>query len=90
MQVKFSGRAESVISQFLFDKWLMRAFCENGNKTGLIKEDFLSIDEPLYKNLQLAKDSIKAIVSSSLEYQMMLPLLPDIIKEICQSRRAQA
>ena len=32
---KFPDRAEGVISEFLFDKWLLKALCDDGDRNGL-------------------------------------------------------
>ena len=40
--------------------------------------------------MQLAKDAISTLIASSLEYDVMLPLLPNMVQVMCQSRRKQA
>ena len=64
--------------------------CEDGNKNGLVSDELLSRKEPLYRSIQLAKDAISVLVSNELEYDLLLPLLPNIIQVTCQSRRKQA
>jgi hypothetical protein len=62
VHVKFPNRSESVISEFLFDRWLLKAFCDEGNKNGIVKSAFL-VDN-LYKNLSLVRDALSSLVSS--------------------------
>ena len=88
VDLKFPMRSEGIISEFLFDRWLLKALCDDGNKSGLITTEFVS--GSLSKNLLLVKDAISSLVSSDAEFEISVNLMPDQISGVCQQRRSQA
>ena len=88
VSLKFPERSESIISEFLFDRWLLKALCDEGNKNGLVKNSFLVDD--LHKNLSLVKDALSSLVSTRLEFEVAVYYMPAPISEICLQRRYQA
>jgi len=51
LKAKFGKRGEGVIAEFLFDRWLLKALCDDGNKTGLVTEALLHNKSHLWRNL---------------------------------------
>lgn len=79
--VKFPSYADSVVSEFLFDRWLLKALCDDGNKTGLVTSVFIS--DNLSRNLQLVRDALSSLIASTAEFNLSVPLLPKKIREVC-------
>ena len=85
---KFPARADTVIGEFLFDKWILKALCEDANHIGLVTD--LPITGVLMQNLSLVRDSLTALISSSDDYEIVVGGMPAQISEACNSRRSQA
>lgn len=86
VQDKFPKRAETIISDFLFDKWLIAELCTTrSNKNGLISDQF--VKSALARNLALVKDALVALLSSQDDYLIVLHDLPSQMAEACDSRR---
>jgi len=88
VRIKFPMRSFGIIAEFLFDRWLLKAFCDEGNKTGLVKHAFVA--ESLYRNLSLVRDALSSLVSSQAEFDISVHLMPAPISEVCLQRRYQA
>lgn len=85
---KFPHSTEQVVSKFVFDRWLLRELCDEGNKNGLITEQFIS--EDLFNNLQLLKEALCILNSSDRCFDISVHLFPPTIREVCLSLRCQA
>ena len=85
---KFNQRAETVTAKFLFSKWILKAFCSDANKNGLVSS--VAIQGVLQRNLYLIQDALTALVSSEEDFSMIIRELPHPMNEMCESRRGQA
>ena len=74
---RFAERADSVIAEYIFDKWLMKALCKDGNKNGLITS--LPITGALQNNLSMIQEALTALISSDSDYQVVAGELPNAI-----------
>ena len=70
-------RADGIIAEFLFDRWFLKALCDDGNKNGLVTNNF--IRENLAKNLQIVRDALSSLVSSDAEFDISVNLMPNEI-----------
>ena len=85
---KFPKRAQSVFSEFLFNRWLISDFCRDGNKNGLVYDGLIS--GVLRKNLSLVQESLTALLATKEDYEVMICDMPTQIQEVCQNLRSQA
>lgn len=85
---KFPERAETIIAEFLFGRWLMRELCVDANKNGLISE--FPLVGYLRKNLDLVKEALTGLISSEVDYEYTMSELPAQIKQVCEKKRDQA
>lgn len=88
VKAKFPDRSDSIVAEFLFDRWLLRALCDRGNQSGLIKNAF--VINSLRQNLRLVKDAISSLLSSQVEFDISINLLPEPVIQVCTQRREQA
>ena len=35
-QKKFPQRSEGIVAEFVFERWLLKALCDDGNQSGLV------------------------------------------------------
>ena len=59
-------RADSVVAEFLFNRWLIKALCEDGHKNGLITT--IPIAGELKSNLSIIRDALTALISAEPDY----------------------
>lgn len=83
---RFALQADCVIAEFIFDRWILKALCQDANKNGLITETFLN-ERNLATNLQLLKDAFSSMLSSQQEFDISVHLLPKPISAVCISKR---
>ena len=71
---KFEMRADSVVAEFLFDRWLIKALCEDGNKNGLITT--IPIAGALKNNLSMVREALTALISAETDYEIVIEDMP--------------
>jgi len=62
-------RADTVVGEFLFDRWLLKELCEDSNKNGLVTN--VPIRSALKRNLCIVKDALSALISSFHDYEIV-------------------
>ena len=67
---KFPQCADTVVADFLFNRWILKALCEDGNKNGLITS--LPISGILQTNLSLVQMALTALISTDSDYQNII------------------
>ena len=85
-----SSHSSSVIAEFMFDRWILKALCQDANHNGLIRDQLLSQNSFLKSNLTLIRDCLASIVASEQEFLLAKNFLPKMLQKVCDQKRAQA
>ena len=70
----FPLRGDTAIAEFLFDGWILKALCNDANKTGLVTN--VALNGALRQNLSLVKDALTALISSKEDFEIVMQELP--------------
>ena len=76
------------MGEFLFDRWLLKEFCLDGNKNGLVTN--VPIKGALQRNLCIVRNALSALISSQDDYEIVAAFLPNQVSEMLENRRGQA
>lgn len=80
--------SETIVAEFLFGKWLLKALYKDGNKLGLVTDQ--PIRGVLQNNLEIVKEVLTALISSDVDYEIFMSSMPQQLSQICDDRRNQA
>ena len=76
------------MSEFIFQRWILKALSKDGNKNGLIQH--VALKGALSSNLAVFSDALTALLSGDQEYEIYMSDLPQQIVQVCEERRSQA